>query len=201
MKSLAERINLPDVPPSVPRRGTRFTRFLGRLSTTAAGWTFEGNFPDESKYIISIVPHTSNLDFPVGLFAVFSMGLRLDFMGKQSLFWEPFGSFLRWLGGVPIDRSVSGGVVGQAVDQFNERDQFVLAITPEGTRTKVDKWKTGFYHIAYKAGVPIVPAGFDYKTKTIKIGPPLVPSGDMEADFARLREFHSDIEGRHPQHD
>ena len=198
--SIAERINLPDPPPSVPRRGNRFTCFMGRLSTAAAGWSFEGNLPNESKYIIAIVPHTSNVDFPVGLLAVLSMGLRLDFMGKESLFWEPSGTFLRWLGGVPIDRSAGGGAVAQAIKQFKERDEFVLAITPEGTRGKVLKWKTGFYYIANKAGVPIVPVGFDYGSKTIKIGQALMPSGDMEADLAQLREFFADIQGRHPEH-
>ena len=181
---LAERINLPEVPSKVPRRGNRLSRSIGRLSMAASGWTFEGNWPDEPKYIVAIVPHTSNADFPVGVNVLLSMGLRLDFMGKESLFWEPFGTFLRWLGGVPIDRGATGGAVGSAIEQFKERDQFILVITPEGTRRKVDRWKTGFYHIAYGAGVPIVPAGFDYATKTVKIGPPLMPSGDMEADFA-----------------
>lgn len=197
--ALAERINMPEVPPSVPRRGNHFTRFAGRLSMAASGWSFEGNWPDEPKFIIAIVPHTSNVDFPIGLNVLFSMGLRLDFLGKETLFWEPLGTFLRWLGGVPIDRSASGGAVGQAIDQFKDRDEFVLVITPEGTRAKVENWKTGFYHIANGAGVPIVPAGFDYATKTVKIGPPLFPSGDMEADFTKLGEFYSDIRARYPE--
>ena len=196
---LTQRINLPEVPPSVPRRGNRLTRFMGRLSMVASGWSYEGNFPDEPKFIIAIVPHTSNVDFPVGLQVLFSMGLRLDFMGKESLFWEPSGTILRWLGGVPIDRSAGGGAVAQAIKQFKERDEFVLTITPEGTRGKVRKWKTGFYYIANKAGVPIVPAGFDYGSKTIKIGTALMPSGDMEADLAQLREFFADIQGRYPE--
>lgn len=197
--SLAERINLPEVQPSVPRRGNRFTRFMGQLAMAAAGWSFEGNFPNEPKFIISVVPHTSNVDFPIGLFVVFNTGLRTDFLGKESLFWEPLGTLLRWLGGVPIKRGASGGVVEQAVNQFKERDQFVLVITPEGTRGKADRWKTGFYHMAQEAGVPIVPAGFDYGTKTIKFGPPLMTSGDMEADFATLREFYAGIQARFPE--
>lgn len=199
MRSLAERINLPEVGPSVPRRGNRFTRFFGRFFMAASGWSYDGKFPDEPKFIIAVVPHTSNVDFPVGLHVLFTMGLRLEFMGKKDLFWEPSGTILRWLGGVPIDRNASGGSVGQAVEQFNQRDQFVLVITPEGTRAKAERWKTGFYHIANEAGVPIVPAGFDYGTKTIKIGPPLWPSGDMEADFAILREFYADIQARYPE--
>ncbi len=197
--NLAQRIKLPVVPPAVPRRGNRLSRAIGRLSMAASGWSYAGNFPDEPKFIIAIVPHTSNADFPVGLNILLSMGLRLEFLGKKGLFWEPLGTFLRWLGGVPIDRSASGGVVGQAVQQFAERDQFVLVITPEGTRGSVGRWKTGFYRIADEAGVPIVPAGFDYATKTIKIGPPLWPTGSMEADFAKLGAFFAGIEGRFPQ--
>jgi 1-acyl-sn-glycerol-3-phosphate acyltransferase len=197
--NLAERIKLPEVAPSIPRRGNRFSRFVGRLSMAASGWKYDGNFPDEPKFIIAIVPHTSNIDFPVGLNVLLSMGLRLEFMGKKSLFWEPQGTILRWLGGVPIDRDAAGGSVGSAIEQFKQRDKFVLVITPEGTRGKVTKWKTGFYRIAEGAGIPIVPAGFDYRTKTIKIGPPLMPSGDMEADFALLRDFYTDIEARYPE--
>jgi 1-acyl-sn-glycerol-3-phosphate acyltransferase len=163
------------------------------------GWSYEGNFPDEPKFIIAVVPHTSNVDFPVGLNVLLSMGLRLEFMGKKSLFWEPQGTILRWFGGVPIDRDAAGGAVGSAIEQFNQRDKFVLVITPEGTRGKVDKWKTGFYRIANGAGIPIVPVGFDYGAKTIRIGSPLWPSGDMEADFAKLREFYEDIEARYPE--
>jgi 1-acyl-sn-glycerol-3-phosphate acyltransferase len=196
---LAERIKLPELPPSVPHRGNRLSHFIGRLSMAAFGWTYKGNFPDEPKFIIIVVPHTSNIDFPVGVNVLLSLGLRLDFMGKETLFWEPLGTVLRWLGGVPIDRNTAGGIVGSAVETFNERDQFVLVITPEGTRGKVDRWKTGFYRIADGARVPIVPVGFDYATKTIKIGPPLMPSGDMEADLAKLAAFFSDVKGKHPQ--
>lgn len=196
---LAERVNLPEPPLSVPRRGNRLTRFFGCLTTALSGWSYEGNFPDEPKYVIAIVPHTSNEDFLVGLNPLWAMGLRLDFLGKKSLFWEPFGTFLRWLGGVPIDRNAGGSVVGQAVEEFKKREQFVLVITPEGTRSKVDRWKSGFYHIALQADVPIVPMGFDYGTKTVKIGPPLWPSGDMEADFAKLSEFYAGIQGKHPE--
>ena len=197
--SLAERIKLPVLPPSVPHRGNRLSHLIGRLSMVASGWTYEGNFPDEPKFIIAVVPHTSNIDFPVGLNVLLSIGLRLDFLGKETLFWEPLGTVLRWLGGVPIDRSAAGGIVGSAIETFNERAEFVLVITPEGTRGKVDRWKTGFYRIADGAGVPIVPAGFDYPTKTIKIGPPLMPSGDMEADFAKLADFYAGVTAKYPQ--
>ncbi|MFN2138071.1 MAG: lysophospholipid acyltransferase family protein [Candidatus Promineifilaceae bacterium] len=190
--------NIPEPPPAIPQRGNSFSRFIGRSMMSASGWTIEGNFPNEPKYIIAIVPHTSNMDFLVGLNVLLSMGLRLEFMGKESLFWEPQGTLLRWLGGVPVNRDAPGGTVRQIVKQFEESEQFVLVITPEGTRRKVEKWKTGFYRIAEKAGVPIVPTGFDYLSKTIKIGPPLWPSGDMEADFAALRAFYAGITARFP---
>ena len=106
---------------------------------------------------------------------------------------------MRWLGGIPIDRDAAGGTVGQAVQEFQDNEQFVLVITPEGTRSKVERWKTGFYRIAEAAEVPVVPVGFDYGTKTIKIGPALWPSGDMEADFAVLHEFFAGVQAKNPE--
>jgi 1-acyl-sn-glycerol-3-phosphate acyltransferase len=165
----------------------------------ASGWKIEGNFPNEPKYVMAVIPHTSNYDFLVGVQPLLAMGLRLKFLGKSSLFWEPQGTILRWLGGVPVDRGSGGGIAGEAVRQFEANDQFVLVITPEGTRRKVNRWRTGFYRIARDAGVPIVPVAFDYGTKTIKIGPPLTPSGDMKADYVELGKFFAGVEAKNPE--
>lgn len=196
---LAEKANLPQLPPSVPHRGNRLSHFIGRFSMAASGWKVEGNFPDEPKYVMAIIPHTSNIDFLVGLQAHLALGLRLEFLGKSSLFWEPQGTVMRWLGGVPVDRKTSGGIAGEAVRQFTANDQFVLVITPEGTRGKVTRWRTGFYRIARDAGVPIVPVAFDYGTRTIKIGQPVTPSGDMKADYIELGKFFAGVEAKIPE--
>ncbi len=166
-----------EVPEAVPQRGNRFTRFLGQLYTALIGWRFAGELPDLPKFVLIIAPHTSNVDFLVGLAPLFALGLRLSFMAKSSLFWEPFGTYLRWLGGSPIERKATGGYVQEAINQFEQRDQFILVITPEGTRTKVDRWKTGFYHIAKGAGVPILPLVFDYSRHEFRFEEPLMPIG------------------------
>ena len=119
-------------------------------------------------------------------------------MAKKQLFWEPFGTYLRWLGGVPIDRTAPGGSVQEAVNQFHSRDRFLLVITPEGTRTKVERWRTGFYIIAKKAGVPILPLVFDYGKREVRFEKLLMPSGDMEKDFKILQSYYNRSQARNP---
>lgn len=196
---LKERINLVEVPEAVPQRGNRFTRFLGQLYSALIGWRYVGEFPNLPKFVLIIAPHTSNIDFLVGLAPLFALGLRLSFMVKSSLFWEPLGTYLRWLGGAPIDRNAAGGYVGEAINQYKRHDQFVLVITPEGTRTKVGRWKTGFYHIASGAGVPIFPVAFDYGRREFRFGTPLMPSDDMEEDIKTLQGFYDAGQARKPE--
>ena len=195
---LKERVNLIEVPEAVPQRGNRLTKFLGQLYTALIGWRFAGELPNLPKFVLIIAPHTSNIDFLVGLAPLFALGLRLSFMVKSSLFWEPLGTYLRWLGGAPIDRKATGGYVGAAITEFEQRKQFVLVITPEGTRTKVDRWKTGFYHIARGAGVPILPVTFDYGRREFRFGTPLMASEDMEGDIKTLQEFFDAGQARKP---
>lgn len=196
---LKENINLVEVPDAVPQRGNRFTRFFGQLYTALIGWRYAGDFPDLPKCVLIIAPHTSNIDFPVGLAPLFALGLRLSFMAKSSLFWEPLGTYLRWLGGAPIDRKLTGGYVQAAIAQFDQRDQFMLVITPEGTRMKVGRWKTGFYYIAHGAGVPIFPVVFDYGRREFRFEQPLIPSDDMEGDIETLRNYYNATQARKPE--
>ena len=196
---LKEHINLVEVPDAVPQRGNRFTRFFGQLYTALIGWRYAGDFPDLPKCVLIIAPHTSNIDFPVGLAPLFALGLRLSFMAKSSLFWEPLGTYLRWLGGAPIDRKLTGGYVQAAIAQFDQRDQFMLVITPEGTRMKVGRWKTGFYYIAHGAGVPIFPVVFDYGRREFRFEQPLIPSDDMEGDIETLRNYYNATQARKPE--
>lgn len=196
---LKEHINLVEVPDAVPQRGNRFTRFFGQLYTALIGWRYAGDFPNLPKCVLVIAPHTSNIDFPVGLAPLFALGLRLSFMAKSSLFWEPLGTYLRWLGGAPIDRKLTGGYVQAAIAQFDQHDQFILVITPEGTRTKVGRWKTGFYHIAHGAGVPIFPVVFDYGRREFRFEQPLLPTDDMEGDIETLRNYYNATQARKPE--
>jgi 1-acyl-sn-glycerol-3-phosphate acyltransferase len=176
-------------------------RIIYRILFAAFGWKINGNFPHHlPKYIIAVAPHTSNWDFIVGLAGRSVMKLeRIKFLGKSQLFKPPFGWFFRYLGGYPVDRTSKHDMVNQVVDMFHSHDEFILAIAPEGTRKKVSKIKTGFYYIAKKANVPIVPCGFDFSKKQIVVGQPLFPSDDFSADLQQLYSFHSSIQGKFPE--
>lgn len=164
------------------------------------GWSVAGAFPkEEKKYIIAVAPHTSNWDFPIGVMARSILHLqRARFLGKDSLFKPPFGWFFRWLGGYPVDRSNKHDMVQQVINIFNNHQEFILALAPEGTRKKVDKLRTGFYYIALGAKVPIIPCGFDFATKQIVIGNALMPSADIDKDIKQLIGFYSKIKGKNP---
>jgi len=188
----------PAVGPSVPRVGGRLSRFFGRLILRLAGWRFEGEFPDVPKLVICVVPHTSNWDFVIGYAAKMSLNLRASWLGKDSLFWGPLGPLMRSMGGIPVDRSAPHGVVGQAADWFGSSAKLMLGIAPEGTRKKVERWKMGFYHIARRAGVPILPVALDWGTRRVRLGPPLTPSANESADLELLLEFYRRVRGRRP---
>lgn len=165
----------------------------------AAGWRFEGVVPNEPKFVIIVAPHTSNWDFPLGVAALFALGFRVTFLGKHTIFKWPFGIIVRWLGGIPVVRTVSRDRVAEAVAAFNASSQLILAIAPEGTRKLVPRWKTGFYHVAHGAGVPIVPIAFDFGRNAIGIGQPFHTTGDEEGDIARLKDFFRSADARHPE--
>ncbi len=181
---------------AVPRRGNWFSATVGRALLRLKGWRFEGVVPNVPKAVVIVVPHTSNWDFVVGIAALFAMGLRASFLGKHTLFRWPLGPLMRWLGGVPVDRRTARGVVDETVNLFASTDQLILGVSPEGTRSSVDRWKTGFYYVASKARVPIVPVAFDYPGRVIRFGERLDPTGDIKADLGVLEEFFSGIEGR-----
>lgn len=160
------------------------------------GWHFEGGIPDVPKAVLIVAPHTSNWDFPLGVAAMFALGLQSVFLGKHTLFGRTLGPMMRWLGGVPVDRSAARGVVGETVRLFSSREQMILVLSPEGTRSTVERWRTGFYHIAVKAEVPIVPVAFDYGTRRISIGDCFVATGEMVSDLRILESFFTGTEGR-----
>ena len=163
------------------------------------GWRFAGGFPDLNKFVIIVAPHTSNWDFPVGLQAKFALGLQVTWIGKHTLFRWPAGGLLRTLGGVPVHRAIANAVVRRIVDEFAARERMVFALAPEGTRRRVEKWRSGYWHIAHQAGVPIVPVGFDYATREVRIGKPLVTSESLESDERALRAFCASIRARKPE--
>jgi len=174
-------------------------RWIGRAVIRTAGWRLEGAFPDVEKLVIAVAPHTSNWDFVYGAAAMFALDLKVTFLGKHTLFVWPFSVFLRWMGGMPVDRSSAQGVVGEAVASFRHSRQLVLVIAPEGTRGKVERYKTGFLHIAHGAGVPVLLVALDYAARCVRIGPAMAIGEDIEAERVRVEAHYACIPGRHPQ--
>ena len=185
------------LPPQMPQLADGRRRSCCRALLQLCGWRLVGSFPDVPKAVLIAAPHSSWWDGIWGLLMKVGVGADVNFMAKQELFHGPLGGLLRRLGGMPIDRRVAKGVVEQMVDQFHQRDRLWLGIAPEGTRKSVARWRSGFWHIAHGAGVPIVPAYFNYADKTIGIGPLFVTSEDMEADMARLRAFYAPFKGKY----
>lgn len=163
-----------------------------------SGWTAVGDLPDAPKFIIVGAPHTSNWDFLVFLGTVDARGRRVRFIGKRSLFRWPFDGFMRALGGVPVDRGTRQDLVGQIVEQVRRHDDFAMIIAAEGTRDRTTKWKTGFYQIALRAGIPIVCAGPDYPRRRGIFGPIIHPTGDYDADMAPGFAFFRSLQPKFP---
>lgn len=155
-------------------------------------WRIEGEHPGVDKFVIVGAPHTSNWDFVFFIGATDALGIRPSFMGKKSLFEGPQRRFMLDMGGVPIDRSKKGNYVEQVARAFAEADELALVIAPEGSRTFTGSWRSGFYHIAMAAGVPIVPAWVNNATMRGGIGPAIMPTGDYRADLARIAAFYRD---------
>ena len=175
-----------------------FKRAIG-IWYDRTGWSEERMIPVERKFVLIAAPHTSNWDFLFFLGLAAKLDLPLSFMGKKSLFRWPFAGLMKDLGGIPVDRAKSVNMVDQMIAEFNARDTFMLTIAPEGTRGKVREWKTGFYHIAIGAGVPLVCGLMDYKKKRGGLGPAIWPTGDYEKDMAKVSEYYRQCTPRHPE--
>lgn len=172
--------------------------WLARALIQLSGWDVTGEIPDGKKFILIGAPHTSNWDFVFMLATSWIFRLKVSFMGKDSLFWGPFGWVMRGLGGIPIDRSSRMGVVDQMVTRFNESEKLVVVVTPGGTRSYSDHWKSGFYWIAFKAQIPLICAFIHYANKRVHLGLSFIPTGDLQADMDRIRDFYKQGQGLHP---
>lgn len=173
-------------------------RTISRLFLRATGWTVEGSLPEgANKCVLIAAPHTSNWDLPYTLMVAFTLNLQIYWMGKQSLFKWPFGALMKWLAGIPVDRSKSNNLVAASAAAIRDADgPLQLVVPPEGTRGKTRQWKTGFYHIALAAQVPIVLAYMDYQRKRSGLGSVFQPTGDVDADMAVIKAFYASIKGR-----
>jgi len=164
-------------------------------------WKIIGEIKEETKKCILLVaPHTSWHDFYIGVFCRGIIQKSMNFVAKKELFIFPFGYYFRWMGGAPLNRGKNENKVEAIAKIFKQKEEFRLAIAPEGTRKKVDKWKTGFYYIARAANIPVVPVAFDWKNKEVKIGDPYFVTDNIHIDISRLEQHFKGVVGKIPEY-
>jgi 1-acyl-sn-glycerol-3-phosphate acyltransferase len=171
-------------------------RAFGRFVLALMRFDSKGAVPDEPKLVVIVAPHTSNWDFIVGMGTMFALDLRLNFLAKHTLFRGPMGAIFRWMGGIAVDRTSSHGVVGDAIQAFATNERLMLAIAPEGTRKRVEHFKSGFHHIARGANVPLLLASFDWNERCVRLGPPFESSDDVASDLTKIEAYYAPIRGR-----
>lgn len=189
---------LPEVEHDYPPCPTPL-RWIGRLGLWLLGWSLSGPPPaDGRKAVVLGYPHTSNWDYVLAVCAAWTYGLRLWWLGKKALFEGPLGGFLRWTGGIAVDRTAPHGLVGDLVARIEASEGIMLLVPPEGTRGPREYWKSGFYHIARQAGIPVICGKLDYERKAVGFGYHFHPSGDMRRDMDGVRAFYADAHGKYP---
>jgi 1-acyl-sn-glycerol-3-phosphate acyltransferase len=187
-------VTSPTTADPVPRRGNALTRALGLLVLRLMRFRIVGELPPVRRCVMIAAPHTSNWDFVLGVASMLALRLRVSWLGKHTIFRFPVAGLLRFWGGLPIDRGATEGLVEGVAQRLREADQLYLALSPEGTRRRVERWKSGFYRIARAAGVPIFLVAFDYRRRQVELGPLFEPTGDFEADLARMQaRFSADM--------
>ena len=176
----------------------RLAYWMGRIYLFFARWDIEGEVPPVTQAVFIAAPHTSNWDMPHMIACAFALRLKPSWVGKRALFKWPWGWLMRWLGGVPVDRSGNRNSVQLIADLFKQHEKFFLGVAPSGTRGFTEHWKSGFYHIAREAGVPIMCGFLDYGRKIGGVGPAIMPTGNIRADMDRIREFYKGMVGKRP---
>lgn len=191
-------MHIPELGSLTPRKGNTLTRAIGRLLLSIYRWQVKGKMHNAQKFVMVLTPHTSSWDFYTPNATMLAVGFRSSWLIAAAYTWWPLGIFMRWLGGIPVHRSGSHKLVSQVVKIFNDSDELVLTLFPEGKRSKVDKWKTGFWHIATQAGVPIQLVSLDYERRATEFGPVIKPSGNIEADMERIQNYYKGVRAKSP---
>ncbi len=192
-------MNIPSAPECIPTRKYGLLHSIAKRMLAWCGWTINGELPNQPKFILAVAPHTSNWDFFIGIAAMFSLQLKVSFLGKASIFRWPVKSVLTAIGGIAVDRSNSHGVVGQIVQELKRNDKFILGLAPEGTRSKTTEWKTGFLHIAKQGNIPIVPVSFDFAKKEIFFHQEVYISGEISQELIEFKQIFADVCAKNPQ--
>ena len=183
---------------ALPKQKLSWGRTLAKSLVKLAGWRTHVVPPRTSSYVMIGAPHTTNWDLLLALVLITVEGIPLRIMGKDTLFRWPTGIFMRAIGAIPVNRRENTSMVDQIAERFSQNPDLIIGLAPEGTRSKVRNWRSGFYYIALKAQVPIVMAYLDYANKVVGLGPSIIPTGDIDADFEIIREFYSQITGKYP---
>ncbi len=187
---------VPRRPPAIPYRGGRFSRAFGYFVLALLGWRVRGELPDRGQLLVIAAPHSSAWDGIVGFAAAMALNIDFNWMGKDTLFKGLFGRFMHALGGIPTDRSNASGVVGSSIQALRANEAMWLVLAPEGTRRPVQRWRSGYYHIAKGAGVPILQIYLNYPTRTIGVGPLFHPTDNAERDMLAIEHYFHAWRGR-----
>jgi len=190
------RPSWPLVGPQVARGGHAVTQWLGRLLLRGMGWKLSGRFPDRPKFIIAVVPHTSNIDFVLTIGVIWALGIKASYLAKASLFRFPLGLLMRSFGGIPVDRSTSQGLIDRMADTFGTSDRMILGITPAGTRSNSRDLKRGVALIAQAANVPILPAVINYETRIVHFADLIEDVSNPDVTLETLRAAAMSGRGR-----
>lgn len=190
------------IPQSFRANRPNFVQWLGRSLLSFLGWKVLGEIGEEhtnKNLVVIVAPHTSNWDGILGVAAIAGLDARISFIGKDTAFKYGLGAFLKYMGGIPIDRSNPRGVINDAIEKIKKMNGTLLGMAPEGTRSKVEAWKTGFLRIAEGIDAKIIPASIDFATKEILLGKVFVPSGDNKKDIRDLQDYYKVFTARHPE--
>lgn len=190
------------IPQSFRAHRPKVFQWLGKIMLSIFGWKVKGSIANEysdKKLVVIVAPHTSNWDGILGFAAIAGLDVRIMFIGKHTAFQYPLGVFLRYIGGIPVDRSRPGGVIQVVIDKIKHNENALIALSPEGTRSKVVEWKTGFLRIAKELNAKIVPVSLDFSKKEILFGNVFTPSGNNKKDISDLKDYYSIFTPKHPE--
>jgi len=189
------RISESQIPERLRGKRSILLRKIARFGINISGWTIKGMVPDEERIVIIAAPHTSNWDFVLAMLAIFGLNIKLRWLGKHSIFKPGFKNFFKWLGGIPVYRDNPSNLIDNVVKIVKKEKSIVIAMTPEGTRKKVKRWKTGFLRIAKQTHSKILLISIDAPTKSIEIGKIFNPTGNSEDDLAFIQNYYSSFRG------
>ena len=195
-------VSTDQIPQSFRAYRPKFIRWLGRSLLYVLGWKVLGSIGEEhaeKNLVVIVAPHTSNWDGILGVAAIAGLDARISFLGKDTAFKYGLGAFLKYMGGIPIDRSNPGGVINDAIEKIRRINGTLLGMSPEGTRSKVDAWKTGFLRIAKGIDANIIPASLDFAKKEVLLGKTFKPTGDNKKDILSLQDYYKDFTAKHPE--